>query len=332
MATVGKVKVVAGAALREPGGDELVQLAEKMPELAEAANFYRAAIPLLRRYRQAVPPLPLGRQAVQKKLEAGLPLLVGEELPLDVKATRSLFLDLCKIAESGGKPLSNDRGRRKGVGGAPPFDLFSLWNRAQEGDGRTLRGAAARQIRQTVERQDLDLASVLEMLVNGDGRRLELTAAGLKLDGQLLSTLSRLSLKPAFQLWARELQEMVDFDRWTRGYCPVCGSSPSLSELQEKAGARRLRCGLCAAGWRYPYLKCAFCQNHDYKLLSYFSLEGEEERYRLQACNVCQGYIKIVKTFEPISDDLLPVQDLATLHLDLVAADHGYTRITQRPA
>ena len=121
---------------------------------------------------------------------------------------------------------------------------------------------------------------------------------------------------------------MAVFDRWKRGYCPVCGSSPSLSEIQGKEGARRLRCGLCGAGWPFPHLRCAFCNNPDYKLLSYFSVEGEEDRYKLQACNVCQGYIKIVKTFDPIPVDLLPVRDLATLHLDLIAAEHGYTRET----
>jgi FdhE protein len=108
----------------------------------------------------------------------------------------------------------------------------------------------------------------------------------------------------------------------------VCGSSPSLSEIQGKEGARRLRCGLCGAGWRYPHLKCAFCQNGDYKLLSNLTVEGEEEQYRIVACEVCHGYIKVVKTFEPIPVDMLPVHDLATLHLDLIAAEHGYTCLT----
>jgi FdhE protein len=166
------------------------------------------------------------------------------------------------------------------------------------------------------------------MLTVGEWRKLELTASELKLDPGLLRELTRLSLKPAFQLWSENLQESVGFDRWSRGYCPVCGSTPTLSEIQGKQAARRLRCSLCGAGWRYPHLQCAFCRNDDYKQLVYLTVEGEEERYKIQACNVCRGYLKVIKTFEPIPVDMLPVQELATLHLDLIAADYEYTRVT----
>jgi FdhE protein len=318
--------VVAGNSAREADATlrELDGLAQHTPELAEAAAFYRAALPLLGQYRQTVPSFHMGQPAAESKLAAGLPLLLGEELPFDSQSARALFLKLCRIVEGARAPGKSTPGERAIRLSA----ALSLWKRAQDGDGAALRAAAARQIRQAVEHGDLDLPAVWSMLAVGDERRLELTAAGLALDAVLLRTLAQYSLKPVFQACAQELQQVVGFDRWRRGRCPVCGSAPSFSELQGKEGARRLRCGLCGAGWRYPHLQCAFCPNQDYKLLSYFSVEGEEDRYQLQACDVCQGYIKVVKTFEPIPVDLLPVQDLATLHLDLIAADHGYTRMT----
>jgi FdhE protein len=322
MPPMGKANGQVDATVQELDG-----LTKQTPELAEAAAFYRAALPLLRQYRQDVAPFRMEQPAARSKLEAGLPLLVGEELPLDSQAARALFLKLCRIVEGARASGESSPGDRVLLSGRL-VDAFSLWKRAQDGDGGSLRAAAARQIRRAVEHNDLDLPAVWAMLAAGDGRRLELTAAGLKLDAELLRTLAQYSLKPAFQRWAQGLQEVVGFDRWRRGYCPVCGSSPSLSELQEKERARRLRCGLCGAGWRYPHLQCAFCQNNNYKLLSYFSVEGEEDRYTLQACDVCQGYIKVIKTFEPIPVDLLPVQDLATLHLDLIAAEHEYARTT----
>jgi FdhE protein len=326
-----------GTAQKDGTLQELDRLVKHRSELAEAAGFYRAVLPLLQQYRQTVPPFRMEQQAVRNKLEAGLPLLVGEELPFDLEAARALFLNLCRIAESAsahGKPTPG-AGSASGAGArrsGRSFDPFSLWKRAQDGDGGLLRAAAARQIRRAAEQNDLDLPAVWEMLAAGEWRRLELTTVGLKLDAELLRVLALYSLKPAFQHWAQELQQLVSFDRWLRGVCPVCGSPASLSETQGKEAARRLRCGLCGAGWRYPHLKCAFCQNDDYKLLSYFSVEGEEDRYKLQACEICRGYIKLIKTFEPIPVDLLPVQDLATLHLDLIAAEHDYTRITSSPA
>jgi FdhE protein len=323
MAVAGNPAQGVNATLHELDG-----LAEQTPELAEAAAFYRAALPLLGQYRQTVSPFHMEQPAAERKLAAGLPLLVGEDLPFDSQAARALFLKLCKIVESApasGKSVPGDGALRSGR----LFDAFPLWKRAQDGDGSSLRAAAARQIRQAVEHSDLDLPAVWAMLAVGDGRRLELTAAGLKLDAELLRALAQYSLKPAFQACAQGLQEVVGFDRWQRGRCPVCGSSPSLSEIQGKQGARRLRCGLCGAGWHYPHLQCAFCPNQDYRQLSYFSVEGEEDRYQIQACDVCRRYIKIVKTFEPFPVDLLPVQDLATLHLDMIAAEQGYVHGTQ---
>ncbi len=107
--------------------------------------------------------------------------------------------------------------------------------------------------------------------------------------------------------------------------CLVCGSAPALAEIQGKEGGRRLRCGLCAAGWPYPRVKCTFCANTNHLSLGTLSVEGEGEKYRVQTCDVCRGYVKVVVTFDPIPEDMLAVEDLATYHLDLVAAERGYS-------
>jgi FdhE protein len=100
--------------------------------------------------------------------------------------------------------------------------------------------------------------------------------------------------------------------------------------MQGKEAARRLRCGLCGASWFYPRLQCAVCQNDDYRSIGIIRVDGEEEKYRLQTCELCQGYIKIVITFEPTPFDLLAVEDLATLHLDLIADERGFSRTPVR--
>jgi FdhE protein len=168
---------------------------------------------------------------------------------------------------------------------------------------------------------------VWEALAIGDWRRVELMATGLQLDPELLRTLAQNSLKPALRVWAEGLSSLVNLDHWQRGQCPLCGSSPLFAEIQGKEGARRLRCGMCGAGWYFPRLQCAFCGNQDYKTLGTISIEGEEEKYRLQTCERCRGYLKIVVTYDPTPVDLLPVEDLATLHLDLIAAESEYVHV-----
>jgi hypothetical protein len=303
---------------------------ERAPDLAEPVAFYRAALPALREAQANVEPFTLAPETAQRKLESGLPLLIGEDLPLDIEATHGLFLRLCRIA--GNVFPDGAKTSRQGWGffkrGQP--DSLKLMERAQNGDGAVLRSAAAEQIRRAVERNELNLPAIWEALALGDWRRVELAAIGLKLDPELLRLLAQTSLKPALRVWAQGLKDSVDLDHWLRGQCPMCGSPPTLAEIQGKEGARRLRCGLCGADWPYPRLQCAFCGNKDHKSLGYISVEGEAEKYRLQTCDACRNYLKVVVTFDPIPTDQLPVEDLATLHLDLIAVEREYARMPVR--
>ncbi|HLF03009.1 MAG TPA: formate dehydrogenase accessory protein FdhE [Anaerolineales bacterium] len=321
--------------------DELAAM-RNAPDLAGPVAFYRAALPLLREAQAGIEPFTLDAETAQHKLASGLPLLIGEDLPLDPDATRDLFLRLCRIAETVGGPApatpkssgwslpfkKRSQPPIEPIGGNPqaqrPAPIPS--GQVSNGNEAALRAAAVGQIRQAVEQEDLDLSAVWSALAAGEWPRVELTANGLQLDPELLRMLAQNSLKPALRAWAQGLQQTVDLDRWKRGQCPMCGGPPAYSEIQGKEGARRLRCTMCGAGWLYPRLQCAFCATKDYKLLGYLSVAGEEEKYRLQTCDACRGYVKVVVTYDPTPVDLLPVEDLATLHLDLIAAEREFTR------
>jgi FdhE protein len=60
-----------------------------------------------------------------------------------------------------------------------------------------------------------------------------------------------------------------------------------------------------------------------------YTPEYEEERRetrRVEACERCRRYVKVIAATAPIPAELLAVEDLATIHLDLVARQHGYAR------
>jgi formate dehydrogenase accessory protein FdhE len=301
-------------------------LAERAPDLAEPIAFYRAVLPILREAGAQVTPFALQPETARDKLRVGLSLLVGEDLPLDWDATHVLFLKLCRTAESVGSPAP---GKSSGWSlfkrGQP--DTLKLIDQARNGDSAHLRVTAAAQIRRAVEKDELDLLAVFGALASGDWRRVELTAVGLKLDPELLRMLAQNSLKPALRAWMQGLKNSIDVDNWQRGQCPYCGSPPVFAEIQGKEGARRLRCAMCGADWPYPRLQCAFCATQDYKHLGYISIEGEEDKYRLQTCEKCRGYLKVVVTFDPTPVDQLAIEDLATLHLDLIANEREFTRV-----
>ena len=62
-------------------------LVTQQPALSEMSQFYRAALPVVWAAQQRVEPFMLAPAVVHQKLQAGVPLLVGEELPLDEAQT-----------------------------------------------------------------------------------------------------------------------------------------------------------------------------------------------------------------------------------------------------
>jgi FdhE protein len=181
-------------------------------------------------------------------------------------------------------------------------------------------------IYQATRRGRVDLPELWRALATGDAAALESLAARASLDAQWLRLLGENTLQPALRALQTAVSRAVSVSDWQQGMCPVCGGLPFLAEVQGKEGARHLRCGLCAAGWPYARVKCAYCANTEHLTLGTLSLEGEADKYRVQTCDVCHGYVKVVMTFDPIAEDLLAVEDLATYHLDLIAIERGYSR------
>lgn len=320
-------------------------LITQQPALRDMGEFYRATLPLMRTAQKAVAPFALSPKVVRQKLQTGTPLLVGEPLPLDEAQLRTLFLRLCRVVEELADGAAGGRGRN---GEKEPMrrtllsffkrgepDAVKLLDRVQNHDETSLRTAAAQQIWQAVDQGQLDLGEVWIALLAGDDAYLYGIAGNTRLDGALLRTLGQHTLRPALCRWHADVKSVVEFDNaWSSGLwrqlgCPLCGSAPHLSEIQGKEGARRLRCGACGLGWGYPRLTCAFCGNQDYHKLGYLSIEGEEEQYRLQTCDLCRHYLKVIVTFDPIAVDYLPLTDLATLHLDAIAVQQGFQGATR---
>jgi FdhE protein len=111
---------------------------------------------------------------------------------------------------------------------------------------------------------------------------------------------------------------------WHRGYCPTCGSWPLLGEARGLEQDRFLRCGWCASAWPIDRLHCPFCGNRDHHTLGYLHVEGEEDRHRAGTCDLCHGYVKWVSTIFALSEPQMLVADVATIHLDLAAAERGF--------
>jgi FdhE protein len=267
---------------------ELERLAGERPELAGPIDFLGAVLPNL--YQDSLrdcPPAPTPAHAAAK-LSAGIPLLRGENLDLDVKEFRRRWLDVCEAAQ----------GRHGGETAAP--------------------------LAEALRRERLDALELMQETLAGRPESIYAKAEWLDLDAGLLATVLRLTLFPVLVQANAALAPLRDGILWHRGHCPTCGSWPLLGEFRGLEQNRFLRCGLCAAQWDFPRLLCPFCGNSDHNRLGYLHAEGEEAKYRVSTCDECRGYVKMLSTLTALTPPQLLVAEVATMHLDLVAAEHNY--------
>jgi FdhE protein len=150
-------------------------------------------------------------------------------------------------------------------------------------------------------------------------------AESLGVDASRLATILRLTALPVLAHWAETWNDVRRGLAWEYGYCPICGSWPLLAESRGLEQLRFLRCGLCGSAWDGARFRCPFCANDDHRQLGYIHVEGEEARFRAATCDECRGYVKVVTTLSPLSVPQLLATDLATLHLDLIAAQRGFS-------
>jgi FdhE protein len=157
-----------------------------------------------------------------------------------------------------------------------------------------------------------------------------LFAAGVRqddLESPALRVVAQMAVLPFFHTCARVLASQLPAN-WWEGYCPLCGAWPVLSEYVGLERKRQLRCGRCGTGWAIPLLRCAFCDQTDHEQLGYLTPEGNggEDARKVEVCNSCKGYLKGLATVRALAPAAILLDDLSTVHLDVVALERGYER------
>lgn len=296
----------------------LASARQEAPEIAAAIDFYGALIAVLIDEDAHIEPPALDAEDVGRKFAAGEPILHGESLGMDEGAIRDLLVRLCRATEAFGK-LPPD---------INPKRLSWFQNYRAERDASYARGVSALRVRQALENGQLAFGDVMDHLMAGDDAALTALSEDAGLDPDLTATLARFAMRPTLAAFAAAFAPAVraQAEHWGRGDCPVCGSPPVLSENDEQAQARRLRCATCGTAWAYRWLQCAHCGNDQAHTLSFVQVDGDL-RHQGEACTVCKHYLKSVRTTELLDADLLPIEDLLTLSIDTAAQEEGYIKI-----
>jgi FdhE protein len=275
--------------------DRIQQIKKKRPGYGEILDFYQKVKEAQDQVKASlkIDPIRLKKEWKELLAKEGFSLIPKEEFPLDIEASDKLFRDLCQIGKEANPHMAEQ----------------------------------VKKIKEATDHKKIDLKKLLEKEVKE--QRIEQTADELGLDKKVLLFLVQSSIKPSIEAGMEQLRGELDPETWRKGCCPICGSLPSLSLLKEEVGKRYLLCSYCGYQWRVDRLFCPFCNNKDQGSLHYFYGE-EEETHRIDLCDQCHRYVKTID-YRNLQESDPVLEDLATLHLDVLATQKGYKRPVRNP-
>ncbi|MBW1895999.1 MAG: formate dehydrogenase accessory protein FdhE [Deltaproteobacteria bacterium] len=260
------------------------------PAYGEMLHFYERLFLAQEAAREklTLPLIEISEELLSVKREEGFPIINKAEFSIDFEGSVALMREICQLSMEANETLA----------GASP------------------------KIVEALDKDTLDANALFSKILIDDEAYFDEVSKALGVDKTILAFLGYSSMRPSLTLCAEQLASYLDKGKlWQRGYCPVCGSTPALSVFREE-GARSLVCGFCSHEWKTTRVYCPFCDNRDQKTLNYFFSE-EEKDYRVDVCDQCKKYVKTVDTREMKHPFYPLVEQVSTLHLDLLAQEQG---------
>lgn len=271
------------------------QLKQKRPGYGDILDFYQKVKEVQDGAKASLKIEPVKFKKEWKALLAkeGFFLMQKDDFPLDIEASVKLFQTLRQIAKEANPHMAEQE----------------------------------KKIQEAIDHKRIDLKQLLKEGLKE--QRMEQVADEFGFDKKVFLFLIQNTIRPSIEASMKQLSSELDPETWLKGSCPLCGSLPSLSLLKEEVGKRYLLCSYCSYQWRIDRIFCPFCGNREQESLHYFYGEGEEA-YRIDLCDKCHQYIKTID-YRKIEESDPVLEDLATLHLDILASRKGFKRPIPNP-
>lgn len=225
----------------------------------------------------------------KERIQEGFPLIARESISVDREKTVSFLSGVVDVMKEVGREGKEDLGR----------------------------------IDRCLRESGMDLPGLFAACLARDRGIIDEAARAVSVPPPLLAFLVEVPVKTALEEFAESV-DPSEIEGWEEGYCPVCGGRAGMDELVGEEGRRLLSCSACFFRWPFQRLKCPYCGNEDPDTLSYFT--AGDEPTRVGVCRKCSRYIKTRDSRKGNADVPLEVEDLTTLHLDLLAGKEGFER------
>jgi FdhE protein len=110
---------------------------------------------------------------------------------------------------------------------------------------------------------------------------------------------------------------------WTKGYCPICGSFPSIAMIKEKIAERWLHCSHCGYEWKFSRVICPYCEHEGYKEMPFFFVQDNDKECAY-ACDKCKRYLITLTRVSDLNIRDLDISAVSLTHLDIIMQDKGF--------
>jgi len=162
-------------------------------------------------------------------------------------------------------------------------------------------------------------------------------------DDRIVSRASGLSVAvPPLMLFLQQLMRIVLEKRlpevlalmgnveWQHGYCPVCGSFPTIALIEEKITRRWLHCSRCGHDWLFSRVICPYCEQESQQGMDFFYLEDRKQEAAF-TCDRCRRYLVTLKGVSDLHDHDLDISAMSLAHLDVIMQGRGYLPMMNCP-
>ncbi len=234
------------------------------------------------------------------KIDNGISLIDPSEFIIDSKQAKELLIQLCNIAKKRA-PHLND---------------------------------SAEKIITKLSNNNFEVEPLFSSLLKNDYEVLKNISKHLDINEDILLFFGFEAISPCIQNCSEQLSHYFKSSRdvkqiqegkesvWKKGTCPICGNIAQMGCFSQN-GEKYLICSFCLHRWKTSRMGCSLCQNREKDKQHYFFNE-EEKEYRVDLCDNCKQYVKIVDLRELTRTFYPPLEQLCTIHLDMQAEEQGY--------